>query len=572
MKSLQIKSPILLELARKYKETEAAKLTQPVSLAKINTFERSERDNLHLVQSSAQNNAPNDTDKYGNTITYNSKQREAINLALQGKSFVLIGAAGTGKTTTIKGVIRALIDSGKIPNIGSHDHKHLPLKENAKGLIICAYTRRATNNIRRNNDSEVQDNCITIHKSLEYQPVFYEDYNSKGDLVTKMSFEATRTESNPLPINISTIVFEEASMIATDLHKQVMKAANNSPKQVIYLGDIQQLPPVFGAAVLGFKMLELPVIELTEVYRQALDSPIISLAHRVLSGNPIQPNELESFNVPDKLKIIPWQKKITAESAISVLSQFFIKKLESGQYNPEEDAILIPYNKACGSIELNNHIANSIALAKDSIVWQIIYGFKKLHLSIGDKCLYDKEDSIVLDIYKNPAYGGATPAEESRHLNYWGHYTDSNAAHNNQASNIDELLSQIAISDNEDDETKRQASHCVKLKLLDSDREVIISKTGEFNNLLLGYAITIHKSQGSEWKKVFLCLHNSHNTMMSRELLYTAITRARESLEIICEKETFIRGINSQRITGNTLEEKAEFFKGKLSDVESEVV
>lgn len=101
--------------------------------------------------------------------------------------------------------------------------------------------------------------------------------------------------------------------------------------------------------------------------------------------------------------------------------------------------------------------------------------------------------------------------------------------------------------------------------MLDSDQEVKVESAGDLNSLLLGYAITVHKSQGSEWRKVFILLHQSHNKMVSRELLYTAVTRAREELYIICEPDHFIKGINSQRVKGDTLAEKAEFFKGKLT-------
>jgi ATP-dependent exoDNAse (exonuclease V) alpha subunit len=61
---------------------------------------------------------------------------------------------------------------------------------------------------------------------------------------------------------------------------------------------------------------------------------------------------------------------------------------------------------------------------------------------------------------------------------------------------------------------------------------------------------------------------DSHATMLQRELLYTAVTRAREELYIICEPETFVNGIKSQRVKGDTLAEKAEFFKGKLKDTD----
>ena len=105
--------------------------------------------------------------------------------------------------------------------------------------------------------------------------------------------------------------------------------------------------------------------------------------------------------------------------------------------------------------------------------------------------------------------------------------------------------------------------------MLETEREVTIDSAGDVNGLLLGYALTVHKSQGSEFRKVFLCLHHTHSKMISRELLYTAVTRAREELYIICEENTFVKGIETQRVKGNTIEEKASYFQGKL-DFESE--
>ena len=125
---------------------------------------------------------------------------------------------------------------------------------------------------------------------------------------------------------------------------------------------------------------------------------------------------------------------------------------------------------------------------------------------------------------------------------------------------IDAILAQAAASD----ERVRQASHVITVRLADSGTEVSVSGAAEVNALIHAYALTVHKAQGSEWKKVFLGFHQSHATMLGRELLYTAVTRAKEELYVICEPESFIKGINSQRIKGNTLEEKAEHFKGKL--------
>jgi len=118
----------------------------------------------------------------------------------------------------------------------------------------------------------------------------------------------------------------------------------------------------------------------------------------------------------------------------------------------------------------------------------------------------------------------------------------------------------------------REASHIIKLKLSDSGQEIEVKTAADINSLLLAYCLTVHKSQGSEWRKVFLCLHQSHNTMLQRELLYTACTRAREELYVICEPDTFTKGINGQRIKGNTLQEKAEHFQGKLESGEDSML
>src|SRR5690606_7022031 len=147
---------------------------------------------------------------------------------------------------------------------------------------------------------------------------------------------------------------------------------------------------------------------------------------------------------------------------------------------------------------------------------QILHGFLASYYSIGDKCLYDKEDAIILDIQPNPSYSGKTPLEPSTSLNYWGHYasSDSDQFHSQMGAigesgedDVDALLSQVSAAsfEGDEDERTRAASHRITLKLLDSDREVTISSAGDMKKLDLGYAITVHKSQGSEWSKVFLC-------------------------------------------------------------------
>lgn len=503
------------------------------------------------------------TDKYGKPIEYNSKQDEFVSLAGSGKSAVLIGAAGTGKTTCMKGTVQALIQNGVCGIMQSEGHKHL--SDGTPGIVICAYTRRAVNNIRKNLSADVQNNCITIHKLLEYAPVYYTIMDEgTGEEKTKMMFEPTRNQINPLSQSIHTIIFEESSMIGTDLYKEVINATPHNP-QLIFLGDIQQLPPVFGPAILGFKLLSLPVVELTEVYRQALESPIISLAHRILSGNPIPKEEYPTWKTPDQLTIHAWKKKISAQDALNTAGQFFIAAEKQGAYDPEEDMILLPFNKSFGTEELNKIIANHLSKKRGSDVYEVVAGFVKHYFSVGDKVLYEKEDAEIIKIESNPAYTGAKFLPHSPTLDYWG-YDPVARTLESSTDDVDFLLSQVAASDQD---RVRQASHTLTLKMMDSDVEVKVDKASDLNSMLLGYCLTVHKSQGSEWRKVFFVCHQSHATMLQRELLYTAVTRAREELYIICEPETFTNGIKSQRVKGDTLAEKAEFFKGKVANGET---
>lgn len=505
------------------------------------------------------------TDKYGNTITYNEKQQQAIETASSGQSCVIIGAAGTGKTTIQKGVTAQLLLNGSVPALGDSTHKFL--RESGAGIAICAYTRRATNNIRRNLSQDLHYNCLTIHKLLEFEPVEIETVDEEGRMKYSRIFEPMRTSENPLPPTLKVIIIEEASMVSVELFKLLLAACPHNP-QFIFLGDIEQIPPVFGSAILGYAMLQLPVTELTEVYRQALESPILSLAHRILRGEGVEGKEFAALHVPGKLKLHAWKKRIESDAATITLANFFTKALETGVYNPEEDGILIPFNKSCGTDELNKHIATKIARLQFKAVFEIIHGWKKSYYSIGDKCLYEKEDALIKNIYPNPKYTGIIPRSAKQDMDYWGNGgTVKEHSGETDADDMDSFLSFVQSGGPEDGEGKvRAASHCIELQLLDSERTVTISSAGDVEALILGYAITVHKAQGSEWGKVFLCFHHSHSSMIQRELLYTAVTRAKVELYCICEPDTFVKGIERQRIKGATWQEKAEFFKGKLDN------
>lgn len=497
----------------------------------------------------------------GGAIVLNAEQQAFVNLAATRNNAVLIGAAGTGKTTCMREAVAAIALQAPALS-GSHRH----LKDGTPGVVLVSFTRRAVTNLRKAVSAEMKGNCITIHKLLEYAPVPCEVQDpATGEWRNSMRFMPSRNAHNPLNHSLVTVIIDESSMVSTELYQQLCDALPHKV-QFIFLGDINQLPPVFGSAVLGYKMLEHPVVELTQVYRQALESPIIRLAHRILSGNPIPASEYDEWNFPNQLKIHPWKKRISADNALHTLAKFFKDAFDNQQYDPAEDMILIPFNKSCGTIELNKHIATHLARKRQAEVHEILAGFDKHYLAVGDRILYDKEDAIVTAIKPNDLFSRHhTLQQPSVHLDYWGCMQEQHKQHHLTTNTTDvddvDILLSACVADPE--ERIKQASHTITVQLLETEQTVTLSAAAEINSILLGYALTVHKSQGSEWRKVFVCLHHSHATMTQRELLYTACTRARQELYVICEPDTFTRGILNQKIKGNTLAEKAEYFKGK---------
>jgi hypothetical protein len=403
-------------------------------------------------------------------------------------------------------------------------------------------------------------------------------------------------------------------MISTELYSALQDALPFD-HQEIFLGDIQQLPPIFGAAILGFKMLELPVVELIEVYRQAAESPIISLAWKILEGDieAFSPKtekykmEVDSGEGNGKKKVIdrikvpaleklskevtflngegeevtssvlfqPWQKPIGEDHANVMIKTQFVAWEKQGYYNPKEDIILCPYNKAVGTIELNKGISDYLGKERGAEVHQVIAGYNKHYLAVGDRVLYDKEDAFITGIRKNGKYLGKIPLPASIHLDRWGTLHTETMTSKERSHLIDEQEADLDLASVESfldsgvgdiEDRVNAASHIVEIRYAYSDEfddPIVLEDAAEINNLLGGYCITVHKFQGSEAEKVFLLLHHTHQKMCSRELLYTAVTRARSFLHIICERDTFYKGVASQRIKGNTIEEKAETFKGK---------
>ncbi len=108
-------------------------------------------------------------------ITLNDRQQQAIDTVLRGEDCIIIGAAGTGKTTCMSAVIQAL----ELQNIGTLDLTHKYLNSGTPAILCSGYTNRAVKNLAKATPENLKSNCITIHKLLEFQPEWYEIYDDE---------------------------------------------------------------------------------------------------------------------------------------------------------------------------------------------------------------------------------------------------------------------------------------------------------------------------------------------------------------------------------------------------------
>ena len=519
---------------------------------------------------------------------YNDRQLEAIELAMRGKSFNLIGAAGTGKTTTTREVIGQLV---RLPHISPLREGTKWLAKDSPGIVVISFTNKALNNLKKFLPEELKKHCLTYHKLLQYEPVMYGVPGGKKT----MRFEPSFGPEKPLP-HISCIIVEESSMVGDDLHRVLLSALPDpNAVQFIFLGDLNQLPPIFGPSILGFSLLDLQTVELTHVYRQALESPIITLAHKIREGRgftdsngkkiltPVDDKTKQGGFIDDrgehgKVTIHPWKSKQAPENACKVAQNFTLRLMDQGHYDFDNDIILCPFNKTFGTLELNKAIASHLGRKRGAEVFEVIARYQKSYWAVGDRVLVDRREAIITRIEPTPGYSGPIPCSPSKTMDRWGRDSENKDVDSDDRSVAvakgHDILDSLVVGNGDDEQAKNSASHTITIEFCDTGVAQSFSSAGDINGMLFSYVLTVHKSQGSEWKRVFIFLHYSHNTMLSRELLYTAVTRARQELFIICEPDrgeiynSLTRAAKSPEIQGVTLQEKAAYFRHKKKSME----
>lgn len=507
------------------------------------------------------------------TVPLNSKQLTAVSYALKGKSFVLTGAAGTGKTTAQAAVVEIL---DKLEKFASHDFKYIGEQPS---IAIVAFTKVAVRNIQkaiRKNPriAHFAKHCMTIHALLEFEPVKEERRNPEtGQLYEIRVFRPQRTAERPL--TLTHLIIEEASMVGlNDLWKPLYDALSPMT-QTILLGDINQLKPIFSMPLLGYGLVKLPVINLDRVYRQALDNPIIANAHRVLKG------EAPTSSPCGKVAIVSGTNPTLQgqDRMASAIAKSLGKLWKAGEYDPEQDMVLVPWNKqALGVRSMNSKLA-TIFSGSNTLVYPVSGGMNSWWLAIGDKVLIDKRAGKIVNIVNNPKYSGRLDQEP-------GFFTRDGVPILTDLDAVDfstpaemptkkeewESIDYTEATLDEAEETARAATHIVYVAWDDAPDQIAeFSTAGDFSDsyFQLGYVMTVHKAQGSEWRKVFIIIHKDHMGFLSRELMYTAITRAREELVIFAVPIILEAACKKQEIKGDTLEDKIAYFNsGGLTDLE----
>lgn len=520
-------------------------------------------------------------------IVLDDSQVVALAGMLHNQCSILIGAAGTGKTTLEKRLIEALakvvrvIDmrEAKFVSIEGPDGKPMRVKESAKqgtvkeempSIATMAYTGRATQQMKRALPQIWHRTTTTIHAGLGYAPEF-EDVEAWNPITRQMEVRSRRVfkpsfnAENKLPYTV--YIFDEASMIPIPLWNEFI-AASNPTDRIVLIGDIHQLPPTHGKSVLGYAMRKWPVFELTHIHRQAEGNAIIDNAHRVLQG--------KSLENASNFHIFGTTGKSIAPSGGADMKTYILKAVQQlhglGRYDPYRDAIIVPQNKgAIGILELNPMLVtmfnperteNGIVVNKRT---HIHTGTEAVFFALGDKVMITSNINTV----EPPITNGMIGVVESLNIN--GRYDRKRSQVNFEDDDIgldepfeldmDEVVIDAAIADEmedkKDDDSKdqRQASHVLTIKF-ESGQTYAASTAGDFRRIVHGYASTCHKSQGGEYPNVIIVCHSANAVMLSQEWLYTAITRARQNVYLIGNTKGINQALKRQMIKGNSLSEK----------------
>lgn len=401
-------------------------------------------------------------------IRYADKQKEAIHDALNQGILILTGGPGTGKTTTLNAIIHILKCSGE-------------------KVYLAAPTGRAAKRMSELTGEEAK----TIHRMLQV------DWDEHDNPIF------TRNERNPLECDC--LVIDELSMVDSYVFESLLRALPLTCR-LILVGDSDQLPSVGAGNVLGDLIASqvFPTVQLKEIFRQSMESLIVTNAHKIVDGKlpELRRKDSDFFFLP---------QQEPAEAAKLIVSLCAKRLPKSYGYSPVSDIqVLCPGRKGeLGTVELNKMLREAVNPPQKGKPEVKINGAV---YRLGDKVMQIRND------YDLP----------------WTRDDDTSGegVFNGDMGVITAIDKHAGI---------------IVVRIDDKDVAYDFERAG--NELEPAYAVTVHKSQGNEFAAVIIPVLRPPSQLCYRNLLYTGITRAKQLLILVGQQGTVAAMIENDRKT-----------------------